>query len=119
MRSVQTHRIAYYADIRYKWTAPSTTGSAGERLMAWDDATPLHLRARAFIEGELYPRAANERRRTIVCTHYWPSFKAVNRENPNESKWAPVCASDMDAFILEHGPRFWIAAPHIEGFPHR
>jgi hypothetical protein len=44
-----------------------------------------------------------------VCTHYWPSFKAVNRDNPNESKWAPVCAFDMDAFILDHGPRFWIA----------
>jgi hypothetical protein len=25
----------------------------GERLMTWDDATQVHLRARAFIEGEL------------------------------------------------------------------
>jgi hypothetical protein len=81
----------------------------GDRLLTFDDTTHLHLRARAFIESQLFGLPADERRRTVVCTHYWPTFRAIDEKNPNETRWRQLCASDLDAFIAEHGPGHWVA----------
>jgi Calcineurin-like phosphoesterase len=95
------------------------TGVDGIRIegkpLTLNETIGFHRHARAFIEDELRKLSHEQRRATIVCTHFWPRLAASRAVLPFEE--AELIGDDadrlyMDEFIKEHGPRFWFVG-HI------
>lgn len=86
----------------------------GDRYLTLRDTNKLHAAARDFIAGELRALSGEERAKTIVCTHFWPTLRPWTDEagrplaDHQESQWLQTMASGLDEVIAESGPRFWL-----------
>jgi len=109
--------------------------SADGRYLTLRDTNELHAAARDFIARELRALSPEERARTIVCTHFWPTLRPWTDEagrpldDHPESQWLNMTGSDLDELVAEAGPRYWlcghahtthqvtIGATHVESNP--
>jgi len=107
----------------------------GDRYLTLRDTNELHAAARDFIARELRALSPEERAKTIVCTHFWPTLRPWTDEagrpldDHPESQWLNMTGSDLDELIAEAGPRYWlgghahtthqvtIGATHVESNP--
>jgi hypothetical protein len=91
----------------------------GERPLTIDDSNELHSKAVAFIERELKGLSAEERRRTVVCTHYWPTARPWLSAAGEVMlpAWWPGALTDLDALITDCGPGAWLCG-HIHECKH-
>lgn len=81
----------------------------GDRFLTLRDVNELHLAARSFLEGQLRGLSEEERGRTIVCTHFWPTLRPwTGRPGVPDEEWYQVIGTDLDALIAECGPRIWL-----------
>jgi Icc-related predicted phosphoesterase len=81
----------------------------GDRYLTLRDTNELHLEARSFIEGQLRNLSNEERAKTIVCTHFWPTLRPwTTPAGQPDSEWYQMTGSDLDALIAECGPRYWL-----------
>jgi Icc-related predicted phosphoesterase len=104
------------------------------RFLTLSDTNQFHQRARSFIEGQLRPLSQADRRRTVVCTHFWPTLRpwlgpvrtltsetspsktSRSETSPSETSpaedsdhnWYQMVGTDMDSLIAECGPRLWL-----------
>jgi hypothetical protein len=81
----------------------------GDRFLTLRDTNELHLTARSFLAGQLRRLSVQERGRTIVCTHFWPTLQPwTGRPGVPDEEWYQVIGADLDALIAECGPRIWL-----------
>jgi Icc-related predicted phosphoesterase len=86
----------------------------GDRYLTLRDTNELHAAARDFIARELRALSPEERAKTIVCTHFWPTLRPWTDEAGRpldghpESQWLPMTGSDLDELIAGAGPRYWL-----------
>ena len=87
----------------------------GGRYLTLRDTNELHAAAREFIARELRGRSGEERAKTIVCTHFWPTLRPWTDDaglpldgHQEETRWLPMIGSGLDGLIAESGPRFWL-----------
>jgi Icc-related predicted phosphoesterase len=86
----------------------------GDRYLTLRDTNELHAAARDFIARELRALSPQERAKTIVCTHFWPTLRPWTDEAGRpldghpESQWLHMTGSDLDELIAEAGPRYWL-----------
>jgi Icc-related predicted phosphoesterase len=91
----------------------------GGQYLTLRDTNELHLQARSFIEAQLRGTSGDDRNKTIVCTHFWPTLRPwllpsgeINTEamvtDEIDPSWYQMVGSDMDALITEYGPKVWL-----------
>jgi Icc-related predicted phosphoesterase len=82
----------------------------GDRFLTLRDTNELHFQARSFIAQQLRSLSGEERDKTIVCTHFWPTLRPwMGRTDTNkDSEWSQIIGSDLDALIAECGPKHWL-----------
>jgi Icc-related predicted phosphoesterase len=68
------------------------------------DTFNLHQLSRVWLEESLQ---ASKAHRNVVITHHAPSLRSVPAMYKNDSLSAAY-ASDMEDFIMEHQPEYWI-----------
>ena len=76
--------------------------------MTIQDTNELHRQARAFLEQELRALSVPERRKTIVCTHFWPTLRPLRGPDGQPPPYLHLAGSDLDGLIAECGPRLWL-----------
>jgi Calcineurin-like phosphoesterase len=79
----------------------------GDRALTFEDCNAFHAEARIYIEKELRELSPAERRRTVVCTHFWPTARWMN---PGDELlgWHENIGTGLDAMISDIGPRYWL-----------
>ena len=87
----------------------------GGRYLTLRDTNELHAAAREFIARELGALSGEERAKTIVCTHFWPTLRPWTDDagrprdgHQEETQWLHMIGSGLDDLIAESGPRFWL-----------
>jgi Icc-related predicted phosphoesterase len=87
----------------------------GGRYLTLRDTNELHATAREFIARELGALSDEERAKTIVCTHFWPTLRPWTDDtgrpldsSQEETQWLHMIGSGLDDLIAESGPRFWL-----------
>ena len=87
----------------------------GGRYLTLRDTNELHAAAREFIARELRGLSGEERAKTIVCTHFWPTLRPWTDDagrpldgHQEEAQWLHMIGSGLDGLIAESGPRFWL-----------
>jgi hypothetical protein len=87
----------------------------GGRYLTLRDTNELHAAAREFIARELRALSAQERAKTIVCTHFWPTLRPWTDHagrpldgHQEETRWLHMTGSGLDDLIAASGPRFWL-----------
>jgi Icc-related predicted phosphoesterase len=81
----------------------------GDHYLSARDVNAFYRKSRSFIEDQLRSLSPAERERTIVCTHFWPTFlpwRDASGAVPDE--WYHATASDMDEFLAQWGPNRWL-----------
>lgn len=68
------------------------------------DVYGIHQRSKAWLDQSLKD---SEQLQNIVITHHAPSLKSVPEIYKNDAVTAAY-ASNLEGFILEHQPRYWI-----------
>jgi Icc-related predicted phosphoesterase len=87
----------------------------GGRYLTLRDTNELHAAAREFIARQLRALSAQERAKTIVCTHFWPTLRPWTDDagrpldgHQEETRWLHMTGSGLDDLIAASGPRFWL-----------
>lgn len=87
----------------------------GGRYLTLRDTNELHAAAREFIARELRALSDEERAKTVVCTHFWPTLRPWTDDagrpldgHQEETQWLHMIGSGLDELIAESGPRFWL-----------
>jgi Icc-related predicted phosphoesterase len=87
----------------------------GDRYLTLRDTNQMHAAAREFLARELRALSAEERAKTIVCTHFWPTLAPWTDDagrpadgHQEETRWLHMIGSGLDDLIAETGPRFWL-----------
>lgn len=78
-------------------------GSDGE-LWSWDKMIFTHNKSKNYIERKLSEPFQGK---TIVMTHFSPSYRSTHLDFIG-SPFGGFFASDMDEFILDYQPDFWV-----------
>jgi Icc-related predicted phosphoesterase len=86
----------------------------GDRFLTLRDTNELHAAALEFIARELRALSEQERAKTIVCTHFWPTLRPWTDDagraldDHEESQWLHMIGSGLEDLIAQAGPRFWL-----------
>ena len=87
----------------------------GGRYLTLRDTNELHAAAREFVARELRALSDEERAKTIVCTHFWPTLRPWTDDagrpldgHQEETQWLHMVGAALDELIAESGPRFWL-----------
>jgi Icc-related predicted phosphoesterase len=87
----------------------------GGRYLTLRDTNEMHAAAREFIARELSALSGEERAKTVVCTHFWPTLRPWTDDagrpldgHEDETQWLHMIGTGLDDLIAESGPRFWL-----------
>lgn len=71
------------------------------------DTNDYHAECVDFIEGALRDLSAQERERTIVCTHFFPTIEWLD-QGQKLHQWRSIIGTELDPMLREVGPKLWL-----------